>query len=95
MTLDVPPEGCYHNYIQGGPRHLRERRQLRQAGGGLDLGDAADGVREGACAGPERLPPLRQHGRRPSRDWAYLRIVKRTVGGEETYRAYTSRDGFT
>jgi arabinan endo-1,5-alpha-L-arabinosidase len=29
----------------------------------------------------------------PVADWTYLRIVKRTQGGEEHYTAYTSRDG--
>ncbi len=31
----------------------------------------------------------------PPDDWTYLRIAKRTVGSEEHYTSYTSRDGTT
>ena len=47
--------------------HLRGRRQLHQADGHLDLGDPADGVRQGAQPGARGLEPLRQHRRRPTR----------------------------
>ena len=84
---------------------LRRRRQLHQADGRLDLGDPADGVREGAgrpCprAGAATATPSSV---RPADDWTYLRIVVERLTGASSrgrrrhrrYTAYTSQDGKT
>ena len=31
----------------------------------------------------------------PPAEWTYLRVLKRTVGGQELYTGYSSRDGKT
>ena len=85
---------------------LRRRRQLRQADRHLDLGDAADRVRQGDQPGARGVEPLRQHRRRaprrttgPTCGSSCERLSgaeQREAGGDtERYTAYTSQDGQT
>lgn len=94
LRLTVPPDGCCFNYRQGGlviygtdDSYIKlvhvsiwETRQT----------EFAKEVPTGQ--------PVRRYGNTvvgPPGEWTWLRIVKRTVDGEEHYRAYTSDDGTT
>ena len=59
-----PAAGLLLQLHAGRPRRLRQRRRLRQADQRLDLGDTADGVREGDQRPAGGSEPVRQHGRR-------------------------------
>jgi len=95
VNLNVPASGCCQNFVQAGlvifgdddnyiklvPVSIFNTRQTEFA---KELAPVPSGYpRYGSTlAGP------------PS-DWTWLRIVKRTVAGGETYTAYTSNDGQT
>jgi arabinan endo-1,5-alpha-L-arabinosidase len=95
VTLNLPPEGCCFNYVQAGlviygddDNYVRlmhvsiwETRQTEFAKEFIDpfSGRAHFG---GTLVGPPA-------------ETTWLRIVKRTHGGEEQYTAYTSRDGLS
>ena len=67
---------------------LRRRRQLHQADLRLDLGDAADGVRQGAQPGARGAgaATATPSSVRPADDWTYLRIVVEHLHGAEQAR---------
>ncbi len=89
VRIDLPAEGCCHNYSQAGlliygddDNYVRlvhvsiwETRQV-------EWGRESNALYGNTVVGP------------PS-DWTYLRIVKRTVGSEDHYTAYSSQDGVT
>jgi arabinan endo-1,5-alpha-L-arabinosidase len=95
VKLNLPPEGCCFNYVQAGvliyggdDNYVRlmhvsiwETRQTEFAKEFFDpfRGNVHFG---GTLVGPPA-------------EWTYLRILKRTVNGEEHYTPYTSRDGET
>ncbi len=97
VTLNLPPEGCCHNFVQAGlviygsddafiklvHVSIWETRQTEFAKE-IPAAAAAGGARYGnTVVGPPNLT-------------TWLRIVKRVqLNGEETYTAYTSRDGRT
>ena len=93
MSLNLPPEGCCYNFVQAGvliygddDNYLRlmhvsiwETRQTEFAKEFIDpfSGQAHFG---GTLVGPPA-------------ETTWLRIAKRTRGGQEHYTAYTSGDG--
>ncbi|MFL5802159.1 MAG: family 43 glycosylhydrolase [Roseiflexaceae bacterium] len=93
VRLNLPPEGCCFNYVQAGlviygnddnfiklvHVSIWETRQTEFA---KELAPVPDGY-----------PRYGNTVVGPSDEWTYLRIVKRMVGGQEHYTAYTSRDG--
>lgn len=95
VGLDVPTNGCCQEMVQAGlviysdddtylklvPLAREETRQIIFA-------------KSVAPSGP-RAPRVGNTVVGPAGTWTYLRIVKRTQGGEETYTAYSSRDGVT
>jgi arabinan endo-1,5-alpha-L-arabinosidase len=95
VQLNLPPEGCCFNYVQAGiliygddDNYVRlmhfsnwETRQIEFAK------EFFDPFRGNVHFGGTLLGP-------PA-EWTYLRILKRTMGGEELYTAYSSRDGRT
>jgi arabinan endo-1,5-alpha-L-arabinosidase len=94
VRLDLPPDGCCFNYVQAGlviydgddnfiklvEVSIWETRQTEFA---KEEAPVPDGYpRYGnTVVGP------------PGEGWTWLRIVKRTQGGQELYTAYTSQDG--
>lgn len=94
LTLNLPAEGCCFNYVQAGlliygddDNYVRlmhvsiwETRQTEFAKEFVE---------------PGRGPHFGGSLVGPPAETTWLRIVKRTVGGEELYTAYTSRDGTT
>ena len=96
MTLDLPPVGCCHNFVQAGLivqkdddnyvrlTHLSfyETRQLAFS---------KEVSRDQLPAGVERSFGDTFGG--PVTGTMWLRIVRRVHGAEEDYTAYSSRDG--
>lgn len=93
VKLNLPPEGCCHNYVQAGLviygdddnfiklTHVSiwETRQTEFA---KELAPVPAGYpRYGNTVGG------------PPAEWTYLRIARRQIGGEQHYTAYTSQDG--
>lgn len=94
VTLNLPAEGCCYNYVQAGlliygddDNYVRlmhvsiwETRQTEFAKEFVE---------------PGRGPHFGGTLVGPPAETTWLRILKRTIGGEELYTAYTSRDGAT
>jgi len=92
VKLDLPPEGCCYNYTQAGlviyggddnfiklvHVSIWETRQTEFAKEEVPV--------------PAGYPRYGNTVVGPPHEWTLLRIVKRTVGGEEHYTAYTKRD---
>jgi arabinan endo-1,5-alpha-L-arabinosidase len=95
LNLNVPPEGCCFNYTQAGlviygndDNYIKLDHvsiwETRQTEFAKELFPV-----------PAGYPRYGNTVVGPPGDWTYLRIVKSNQGGEENYRAYTSRDGIT
>lgn len=93
VHLDVPPEGCCQNFVQAGlviygddDHYLKlvhlSREETRQVVFTKEVGPM-----------PRRTPREGNAVVGPVANWTYLRIVKRAQADEETYTAYSSRDG--
>lgn len=93
LNLNVPPEGCCFNYVQGGMVIYGDDDNFvklahvsiwdtRQTEFAKELFPVAPGY-----------PRYGNTVVGPPGDWTYLRIAKEMRGGEEQYRSYTSRDG--
>jgi len=94
VRLTVPPEGCCFNFVQAGiliygddDNYVRlmhvsiwETRQIEFAKEYME---------------PGRGPRFGGTLLGPPDEWTYLRILKRTIDGQEHYTAYSSRDGRT
>jgi arabinan endo-1,5-alpha-L-arabinosidase len=92
VQLNLPPEGCCYNYVQAGLVIYNDSDNFvklahvsiwntRQTEFAKEYVDPIQGPFYGnTVVGPPDLT-------------TWLRIVKRTVGSEEHYRAYTSGDG--
>jgi arabinan endo-1,5-alpha-L-arabinosidase len=93
VRLDLPPEGCCQDFVQAGLviygdddnyiklAHL-SRQQTRQIVFTKEVGPT-----------PRRTPHEGNAVVGPAAEWMYLRIVKRTRADDETYTAFSSRDG--
>lgn len=93
VRLNLPDEGCCFNYVQaglviyGGDDNFIKLVHVsiwntRQTEFAKELGPV-----------PAGYPRYGNTVVGPPGEWTYLRIVKRMSGGQEEYRAYTSRDG--
>jgi arabinan endo-1,5-alpha-L-arabinosidase len=93
LRLSVPPEGCCFNYTQAGlvvygddDNYVKLTHvsiwDTRQTEFAKELFPV-----------PTGYPRYGNTVVGPPGEWTYLRIVKEMRGGEEQYRAYTSRDG--
>ena len=93
VSVNLPPEGCCFNYVQGGlviygddnnfiklvPVSIWETRQTEFAKEWFPV--------------PAGYPRYGNTVAGPVGDWVYLRIAKMNDNGEEVYTAYTSLDG--
>ena len=93
MRLDLPPDGCCQSAVQAGlviygndGNYLKLTHLSRQQTRQIVFTKAVDPV-------PPRFPRQGNTVVGPAATWTYLRIVKHTRMGEETYTAYSSRDG--
>jgi arabinan endo-1,5-alpha-L-arabinosidase len=93
VRLDLPPEGCCQDFVQAGlviygddDNYIKlvhlSRQQTRQVVFTKEVGPV-----------PRRTPHEGNAVVGPAAEWMYLRIVKRTRADDETYTAFSSRDG--
>jgi arabinan endo-1,5-alpha-L-arabinosidase len=93
MNLNVPPEGCCFNYVQGGMVIYHDDDNFIKLAH-VSIWDTrqTEFAKEWFPV-PSGWPRYGNTVVGPPGDWTYLRIVKTVNGGEENYQAYTSRDG--
>jgi arabinan endo-1,5-alpha-L-arabinosidase len=93
MRLNLPPEGCCQDFVQAGlVIYGDDDNYIKLAH--LSIGDTRQIVFTKAVGPvPRRTPHEGNAVVGPAATWTYLRIVKRMRAGEETYTAYSSRDG--
>jgi arabinan endo-1,5-alpha-L-arabinosidase len=95
VSVSVPKDGCCFNYAQGGLVIYGNDENYVTL---TDLSNWDTRITEFAVAmkpiaAGYPLTGSTQVG--PPGDWTWLRILKRSSGNEELYRAYTSADGIT
>jgi arabinan endo-1,5-alpha-L-arabinosidase len=94
LDLNLPAEGCCFNYVQAGLLiYGDDDNFVKLAHASIWNTRQTEFAKEYVDA--EQGPFYGNTVVGPPDQTTYLRIVKRTVGGEEHYRAYTSRDGTT
>lgn len=93
VRLDLPPEGCCQNFVQAGlviygddNNYIKLVHQSVEETRQIVFTKAVGPV-------PRRTPHEGNAVVGPAATWMYLRIIKRTRADEETYTAYSSRDG--
>ncbi len=93
VRLNLPPEGCCFNYVQAGlVIYGNDDNFVKLAHVSIWETRQTEFAKE-LFPVPAGYPRYGNTVVGPPDEWTYLRIVKRTVGGEEHYMAYTSRDG--
>lgn len=95
VNLNVPPTGCCFNYVQAGMVIYRDDDNYVKLNHVSIWDTRQTEFAKEVKPVPSGYPRYGNTVVGPPADWTYLRIVKRTVGTEEHYRAYTSRDGVT
>lgn len=95
VKLNVPPEGCCYNYVQAGMViYGDDDNFIKLVHASIWETRQTEFAKELAPV-PAGYPRYGNTVVGPPSDWTYLRIAKRTQGGEELYTAYTSTDGTT
>jgi arabinan endo-1,5-alpha-L-arabinosidase len=93
VRLDLPPEGCCFNYVQAGlVIYAGDDDYVKLVHVGIFETRQTEFAKERSGA-PPGYPFYGNTVVGPPAEWTWLRIAKRTVDGEEVYRASTSRDG--
>jgi arabinan endo-1,5-alpha-L-arabinosidase len=93
VHMNVPPEGCCFNYTQGGlVIYGDDNNFIKLAQVSIWDTRQTEFAKE-LFPVPAGYPRYGNTVVGPPGDWTWLRVVKQTQGGEEQYRAYTSRDG--
>jgi arabinan endo-1,5-alpha-L-arabinosidase len=93
VSLNVPPEGCCYNYVQAGlVIYGGDDNFIKLADVSIWETRQTEFAKELAPV-PDGYPRYGNSVVSEPGDWAYLRLAKTVVGSEETYTAYTSRDG--
>lgn len=93
VRLDVPPQGCCHDYVQAGLLVRRsDDRYVKLAH--VSIGESRQ-VEFGTKvpAGPAGYPRVGATTVGAPGDTTWLRIVRRTSGAVQNFRAYSSQDG--
>ena len=95
VRLDLPAEGCCWNFVQAGlVVYESDDAYLKLVHVSIFETRQAEFAKERDDA-PPGYPFYGNTVVGPPGEWTWLRIAKRTVDGEDEYRAYTSRDGVT
>lgn len=95
VRLDLPPEGCCFNYVQAGlVVYGDDDNFVKLVHVSIWETRQTEFAKEVAPV-PPGYPRYGNTVVGPPGEWTWLRIARRTVGGEEEYTAYTSRDGTT
>lgn len=93
VKLNLPAEGCCFNYVQAGlVIYGDDDNFIKLAHVSIWNTRQTEFAKE-LFPVPGGYPRYGNTVVGPPDEWTYLRIVKRTQGGEELYTAYTSRDG--
>lgn len=96
LNLNVPPDGCCFNYVQAGMVIYGDDDNFIKLSHVSIWDTRQTEFAKELFPVPTGFPRYGNTVVGPPGDWTYLRIVKDTAqGGEEAYRAYTSRDGTT
>ncbi|HEX8824345.1 MAG TPA: family 43 glycosylhydrolase [Archangium sp.] len=91
LTLNLPPEGCCQNYVQAGiVIHSDEDNYVKLVH--LSIWETRQ-VAFAKEVGPGMGPRYGETAGGPADGTLWLRVAKRTVGQEEHFTAYSSRDG--
>ncbi|MFL5349678.1 MAG: family 43 glycosylhydrolase [Hyalangium sp.] len=96
FKLNLPPVSCCHNYVQAGllihsddDNYVKlvhfSNWETRQIAFAKEMGPVV----------PAHYPRYGETFGGPADETVWLRIARRTAGDEETYTAYSSRDGTT
>ena len=93
VNLNLPPEGCCFNYVQGGLVIYGDDNNFIKLTHVSIWGTRQTEFAKELFPVPAGYPRYGNTVVGPPGDWTYLRIVKDSERGEEQYRAYTSRDG--
>jgi arabinan endo-1,5-alpha-L-arabinosidase len=95
VHLNLPPEGCCHNYTQAGlVIYGGDDRFIKLVHVSIWETRQTEFAKEVAPPQPEGYPRYGNTVVGPPSDWTYLRIVKRDAAtGSDFYTAYTSQDG--
>jgi len=94
VHLNLPPEGCCHNYTQAGlVLYGGDDRFIKLVHVSIWGTRQTEFAKEVSAPQPEGYPRYGNTVVGPPSDWTYLRIVKRDVEQREEYNAYTSQDG--
>lgn len=93
IRLNLPPDGCCHDFVQAGlVIYGDDDNYIKLAH--MSVGDTRQTIFTKAVGPvPRRTPHEGNAVVGPAATWMYLRIVKRMRAGEEDYTAYSSRDG--
>lgn len=95
LNLNVPPEGCCFNYVQGGlVIYGDDDNFIKMSEVSIFETRQTEFAKE-LFPVPSGYPRYGNTVVGPPGDWTYLRVVKSMQRGEEQYQAYTSRDGST
>jgi arabinan endo-1,5-alpha-L-arabinosidase len=93
VKLDLPPEGCCQNFVQAGlVIYGDDDNFIKLAHVSIWETRQTEFAKELSQV-PMGYPRYGNTVVGPPGEWTWLRIVKRTAGSEERYRAYTSSDG--
>ena len=95
VNLNVPASGCCQNFVQAGfAIYGDDDNYIKMVHVSIDNTRQKEFAKELAPV-PAGYPRYGSALVGPPADWTWLRIVKRTVSGTETYTPYTSNDGQT
>ena len=94
LTLNLPPDGCCYNFTQAGlVIHSDEDNYVKLIHfSNWDTRQVAFAKEVGPVV-PERYPRYGETSGGPADGTLWLRVARRTVGQEEHFTAYSSRDG--
>ncbi len=95
VRLDLPPDGCCHNFVQAGlVIYGGDDNYIKLVHVSIWETRQTEFAKE-LYPVPEGYPRYGNTVVGPPDEWTYLRIVKREQKDEQEYTAYTSRDGIT
>jgi arabinan endo-1,5-alpha-L-arabinosidase len=95
VRLDLPAEGCCHNYTQAGVVvYAGDDAYVKLVHVSIWETRQTEFAKEVASV-PTGYPRYGNTVVSAPNEWTWLRIVRRVDGRQEQYTAYTSRDGTT
>jgi len=94
LTMNLPPEGCCHNFVQAGlVLHSDEDNYVKLIQVSFYDTRQVAFAKEVGAGGPAGYPRYGETAGGPAAETLWLRVARRTVGQQEFFTAYSSRDG--